>query len=296
MKKLNVLMLALAVWALACQTKKETTAETTADTTATMPPLPVTIIPKWETDTLLTTCESVLYDKDRDVLYVANINGQPDKKDGNGFISKVSLDGKITEVQWVKGIDAPKGMGLANGKLYVADIDRVHEIDPASGKITKTYKVAGAKFLNDITTDATGKVYVSDSGGGTISVIENGKLSTWMTGLAGPNGLLAEDGVMMVALWDSTSLNSVDVASKQITVRNNEIENPDGIEAIGGGAYFVSSWNGMVHHISPEGKRTLVIDTRVDSISAADIEYIQEKKLLLVPGFFKNKVMAYEVK
>jgi hypothetical protein len=51
----------------------------------------------------------------------------------------------------------------------------------------------------------------------------------------------------------------------------------------------------MVHHISPEWKKTLVLDTRTDSVSAADIEYIQEKNLLLVPGFFKNKVMAYEV-
>jgi sugar lactone lactonase YvrE len=294
MKKLNVLMLALAVIALACQSQKETSSATTADTTAVAAP-PVTLKLKWETDTVLTTCESVLYDKERDVLYVANINGAPDKKDGNGFISKVSLDGKVTEAQWAKGMDAPKGMGLANGKLYVADIDRVHEIDPATGKITKTHSVAGAKFLNDITTDATGKVYISDTGGGTISVIENGKLSKWMEGLAGPNGLLAENGTMLMVLWDSTNLNTIEVTGKQVTVRTDSIENPDGIEAIGNGAYFVSSWNGMVHYISPEWKKTLVLDTRPDSVSAADIEYIQEKNLLLVPGFFKNKVMAYEV-
>jgi hypothetical protein len=82
--------------------------------------------------------------------------------------------------------------------------------------------------------------------------------------------------------------------NQQVTMRTDSVENPDGIEAIGNG-YLVSSWNGLVHHIDADWKRTVVLDTRADSLSAADIEYVKEKKLLLVPTFFKNKVMAYEV-
>jgi sugar lactone lactonase YvrE len=293
MKKLSTFMLLLALIAWACQPKENTTETASADTVAVAP---VTLTLKWETDTLLTTCESVIYDKERDVLYVANINGDPSTKDGNGSISKVSLDGKITEALWVKGIDSPKGMGLVGSKLYVTDIDRVHEIEVTTGKITKTYPVAGAKFLNDITTDASGKVYASDSQTGIVSVLENGKVSKWLENLAGPNGLLAEEGGMMVAQWDQKTLNSVDLNSKQVTMKADSLENPDGIEAVGDGGYLVSSWNGMVSYVSPEWKSTLVLDTRADSVSAADIEYIQEKNLLLVPTFFKNKVMAYELK
>jgi sugar lactone lactonase YvrE len=294
MKKLNALALILALIACACQPTKDGSTESSAaaDTTEIAP---VSLKLKWETDTLLTTCESVIYDKERDVLYVANINGEPSTKDGNGFISKVSLDGKITEAQWVKGIDSPKGMGLVGTKLYVTDIDRVHEIDVTSGKITKTYRIEGAKFLNDITTDASGKVYMSDSNSGVISVIENGKVSKWLENLTGPNGLLAEDGGMLVALWAPKNLNSVDLSTKQVTLRTDSLENPDGIEAVGNGGYLVSSWNGLVHYISPDWEKTLILDTRADSVSAADIEYIQEKNLLLVPTFFKNKVMAYEL-
>lgn len=294
MKKLNALVLILALIACACQPAKEgSTSSEAADTTATVTPVSLKL--KWETDTLLTTCESVIYDKERDVLYVANINGEPSTKDGNGFISKVSLDGKVTEAQWVKGMDAPKGMGLVGTKLYVTDIDRVHEIDVTTGKITKTYQIEGAKFLNDITTDASGKVYMSDSNTGVISVIENGKVSKWLENLTGPNGLLAEEGGMLVALWEPKNLNSVDLSTKQITLRTDSLENPDGIEAIGDGSYLVSSWNGLVHYVSPDWKKTLILDTRADSVSAADIEYIQEKNLLLVPTFFNNKVMAYEL-
>src|SRR5688572_10134426 len=143
--------LSLAIVLAACQPSPKT--ET---------PVAPKLTLKWESDTVLTTCESVIYDPTNDVLYVANINGAPDGKHGNGFIAKVSLDGKVTTQQWVTGMDAPKGMGIANGKLYVSDINRIHEIDISSGKIANTYTVDSAKFLNDITTDASGKVYVSD--------------------------------------------------------------------------------------------------------------------------------------
>ncbi|MEO5602964.1 MAG: hypothetical protein ABIR06_18735 [Cyclobacteriaceae bacterium] len=291
MKRIFMILSAIALINSACEKSKP--AEETAAVEPKKPPVKLQL--KWETDTLLTTCESVLFDKDNDVLYVSNINGAPDGKDGNGFISRVSLEGKITDVQWVKGLDAPKGLGISNGKLYVADIDKVHEIDTKTGKVTRTYPVKGAVFLNDISIDSKGKVYISDSSGGTIYTIEDGKLSTWMKDLNGPNGLLAEDGKFLMALWNGKSLNSIDTDSREVTLRTDSIDNPDGIESIGGDAYLVSSWNGMVHYVDSDWNGTIVLDTRADSLSAADIEYVKEKNLLLVPTFFKNKVMAYEV-
>src|SRR5690349_3713709 len=185
MKFYQITILVLAMFLVACnQPKQENKEEATATKEEEKPPVKLT--KKWETEPLLTTCESVLYDDKEDVLYVSNINGQPDAKDKNGFISKVSLDGKVTQQYWVKGMDAPKGMGLNDGKLYVTDIDRVHEIDTKTAKITRTYPVAGAKFLNDIAVDGA-KVYVSDSGGGSVYLIEDGKLSTFMQNLQGPN-------------------------------------------------------------------------------------------------------------
>ena len=286
--------LALAILIFACQTPKQ------ADEASTVDPkeftTPVTLTMKWETDTVLSTCESVIYDKVNDVLYVANINGKdPSAKDGNGFISKVTLAGKVSEPSWVKGMDAPKGMGIFNGKLYVTDIDRIHEIDIAAGKISKTYPATGAKFLNDITVDNAGGVYVSDTGGGTIYLIKDGSISKWLENIASPNGLLAEDNQLLVLGFESKKLSTIDVATKQVTQKTDSIDNGDALEAIGGGAYLASSWNGLVNYISPDFKRTLILDTSGDQVNAADIEYIAEKNLLLVPAFFKNKVVAYEL-
>src|SRR5690606_34663695 len=79
----------------------------------------------WETGTDLTTCESVLYDRESGNIYVANIEGGAAEKDGKGSISIISNDGEITQRDWVTGLNAPKGMGISEGKLYVTDIDEV---------------------------------------------------------------------------------------------------------------------------------------------------------------------------
>ncbi|MBT1701688.1 SMP-30/gluconolactonase/LRE family protein [Chryseosolibacter indicus] len=293
MKQLVVLSCVLAMVISACQTQKQNAEETEVKDSVGAAPVKLTL--KWETDTVLTTCESVLYDRERDVLYAANINGVPDNKDGNGFISKVSLEGKVTEAQWVKGLNAPKGMGLFNSKLYVADIDRVVEIDVTSGKVTNTFAVEGAKFLNDVTVDSTGRVYVSDTGAGNIVVIENGKLSKWLENVEAPNGLLAEGNKLLMLSFAAKTFNTIDVASKQVTKQADGISNADGIEALGDGGYLVSSWDGEITHVGADFKTTSVLTLRADSVNSADIEYIQDKNLLLVPTFFKNTVRAYEV-
>jgi sugar lactone lactonase YvrE len=282
---------------IACQGPKENTENSARDTvvTDTVETAPIALRAKWETDTVLTTCESVLYDKDRNVLYVANINGAPDAKDKNGFISKLSTDGKITELQWVRNLHAPKGMGLSGNKLYVADIDRVIEIDVTTGKMIKTFAVEGAKFLNDITVDTAGRIFISDMQAGNILMIENGKLSKWLDNVDGPNGLLAQDGNVMMLSWNAKTINAIDQSTKQVTVKNTGIENLDGVEAVGDGGYLVSSWNGMVQYVDKDWKNFTLLDLRSDSVNCADIEYIPEMKLLLVPTFFRNTVRAYEL-
>src|SRR5262245_61380606 len=96
--------------------------------------------------------ESVVFDRAAGAIYVSNVNGDAMKKDGNGFISKLGPDGKVVAIEWVKGLDSPTGLAIANGKLYAADVDRIAEIDIAKGE----YEAPGSKFLNDLTADKTG--------------------------------------------------------------------------------------------------------------------------------------------
>lgn len=292
MRTLTPILFALLILAGACKnSSKEATTEVAEEPEATGPSL----TQKWESDTLLTTCESVVFDSEKNVLYVSNINGVPDAKDGNGFISRVSLDGDVTDHKWATGLDAPKGMGVHNGRLFVTDIDKIAEIDTETGKIVKTYPVQGAQFLNDITIDGNGNVYASDSNVGFIVQVANGKVTTWADSLDGPNGVLADGENILMASWNSGTLNTIDPESKTVTQQAEGIEHPDGIEPVGDGSYLVSTWDGMVHHVGADGKVTQLLDTRDSGMNAADIEFIQERNLLLVPAFSANKVVAYEL-
>lgn len=112
----------------------------------------------------LASPESV--NSDGHFLYVSNIGKElkPAEKDGDGFISKLSLDGKvITPSITTEKLNAPKGTAIIKGVLYVADIDRVVGIDLATGKKVAEISLAstGASFLNDLAAKDDQTLFVS---------------------------------------------------------------------------------------------------------------------------------------
>ncbi|TGV39239.1 ATP/GTP-binding protein, partial [bacterium M00.F.Ca.ET.168.01.1.1] len=119
--------------------------------------------------------ESALVDAGHNRIVVSNIVGNPGAADGNGYLSLLSMDGKVISRNWVDGMDAPKGMAIAGGKLYASDITKIRVVDLASGKLVSTIDVPGAVFLNDMTADASGKVYVTDMLADTIYRIDGDK-------------------------------------------------------------------------------------------------------------------------
>jgi DNA-binding beta-propeller fold protein YncE len=248
------------------------------------------LVKQWETDTVLKVPESVLFDGPNKVLYVANIDGQPWEKDGKGSIGKVGLDGKIIVTEWVTGLNAPKGMGIYNGKLYVADVDVVAVIDIRQGKIVDKIVVEGAKGLNDITIDSKGVVYVSDSQNKKIHRIEKGKITTVIENMKGPNGVLAVGNILYAV--DAGSLNKIENGTLKL-IADGMDGGTDGIEPVGNGDLIVSCWAGSIWYVHADGKKDHLLDTREQKINSADIGYDPVKKIVYVPTFFKNGIVAY---
>lgn len=247
----------------------------------------------WETDVELKTPESVLFDEDRNVMYVANINGDPTEKDGNGFISILNSDGSAKNLHWVGNLNAPKGMALSAGKLYVSDIDQLVEIDVNSGKVTQKYDAPDAVFLNDVAATDDGDVYVTDTRTAKVHVLKNGKLTEWLSGkpLDSPNGLFAEKGKLFIG---DLSIFEVDLKSKKITEYISEAGGVDGLEKTGKGEFVFSNWPGKVY-IHRKGKNVKLLDTTEQEINTADLDYSMKLDLILVPTFFDNKVVAYRI-
>lgn len=249
----------------------------------------------WKSDTTLRVPESVYFDAKGKVLYVSNIDGKSDAKDGNGFISKLSTNGKIESLKWATGLDAPKGMGLVGTTLYVADLSRVAMIDTKTGKVTKMVDIEGAQFLNDVTTDAKSNVYISDSATGRIHVIKNGKAELYFSSadLKRVNGLLAlADGMYVADAGTGTNYKlSPDLKLTKFATTSN---GADGIAMVGKDEYIVSSWGGEIFFVNAQGESVKMLDTTESKINSADIGYDPATKTVFVPTFFKNSVVAYK--
>ena len=253
------------------------------------------LLEKWESDSLLKVPESVLFDKANQILYVSNIDGtDPWKADGKGSIAKVGLDGKIIAAEWVSGLNAPKGMGIYNGKLYAADLGNIAVIDIASGKIEKNIPIQGATGLNDISIDPNGVIYVTEYLSKKLYKVENEKAELIAENLTQPNGVLFHNNELF--LLDGTGMFKVNADKSMAKITDGMEGGVDGIENIEGNSFIVSCWEGALWQVNADGTKHLLMDTRKEKRSTADIGFDPATKTVYVPTFFRNTVVAYEVK
>ncbi len=251
------------------------------------------------------TPESVLFDETRSVFYVSNVGGEPSKKDGNGFISRISPEGEIVERDWVTGLDGPAGLVISGDTLFVSDIDRLVAIDIAAGTISGTWPAEGAIFLNDTAVDAEGRVYVSDMITNRIHVLADGELSVFAEGdmLKHPNGLAVSEDALVVAAWGSGlrddfttesggNLLSVDLESRVVSDLGSgaPIGNLDGLEPDGAGNWLVTDWiAGALYRIAPDGSFELLRDLPQGS---ADLEYVEATGTVVIPLMKDGEIIA----
>lgn len=139
-----------------------------------------------------------------DQYLVANVGEKldPTGKDGDGYISLVGpgaerkkdiFDGNVR-------LDAPKGMGVYQGVLYVADIDRLVGIDLQSGTRVHelSFAASGVGFLNDVAISDAGILYVSATDTGEIFQVnldssDLAGVPLPVAPLPGPNGLYVDE-------------------------------------------------------------------------------------------------------
>jgi hypothetical protein len=274
-------------------TKKKDTSK--AETQAPGPSYKIELV--WESDTLLRTPESVLIDRERNVLYVSNVNLNPWEKDGNGFISKMDMQGNITELKWIEGLHGPKGMGILGNSLFIADIDMLVEANIETGEIINKTEFEGEPQLNDITVGQDGIVYVSGSGSQKIYAVENGNVTEYLEGEEGErfNGLYWEKDRMLLITSASSQFKEINHKTKEVEIIAGNMGHGDAIAPVGDGGYLCTSWTGKIFYVSAGGETTTLLDTEALEENAADLDYSIENKTLYVPTFFKNQVKAYQL-
>jgi sugar lactone lactonase YvrE len=261
-----------------------------------------------------TRSESALHDEDHDVYLVSNITNGPRDEDNSGFISRIAPDGQVLARRWIEGgvngvtLNAPKGMTIARGVLYVADIDHLRKFDAATGAPLGSLAVPGSTFLNDVTSDRKGNVFFTDIGfttvpqfgeSGTDAVYKlspDGVLSVVAAGnslLNHPNGVaVLPNGDLKVATYDpfqgTKEIYTIDKRGNKRDVIPLPTGLLDGLVVLPQG-FLVSSWvdfgtatykPGKVYFVRRDGS---TVEVASGFENPSDIGYDAKRNRLLVP-------------
>jgi len=240
-----------------------------------------------------TSPESVVQDAKGDI-YVSEIGEF--NKDGDGKITRISIDGKLST--FASGMDDPKGLTLIGKSLYVTDKNRVLKVE-SNGK----WMVFGSTmafpqtpiFLNDITSDEAGNLYVSDSGnlsaGGAIFKITQDKKITLILNentpeILAPNGLLVVKNDLFEVDFASGILYKINLKTKSILKVAEGFGGGDGLIK-SGDSFFVSDWkNGKIFKL----QRNKVTLFKEGFTAAADIALSYDKRSIITPDMKTGSV------
>jgi hypothetical protein len=254
----------------------------------------------WETNTVYKAPESVAYDSERGLLYVSNYTKavKPGNVYGNCFISKSNLDGKVINAEWIGNLTTPTGICIFNDMLYIVERFGIVKYDLKTDKISDKFYIPQDGFLNDITVAPDTSIYVSVSDRDIIYKIKNGEVEEWLNSkeISNTNGILYEDGKLIVGVNADSKLKAVNITDKKVTdIAQLGHGIIDGIQKCDNG-WLVSHFEGNLYFINPSGQVKELLNTRDKKINIADFKYIPEKELIVVPCLWQNKLIGYQYK
>lgn len=259
--------------------------------------------------------ETVIHDEKNDIYLVSNVNGKLTMADDNGFISRVSSDGKILDLKWIDGasgpevvLHAPKDMILTDKHLIVADVGAVRYFDRNSGKPVRSVVISDSTMLNALAVEpAKGSggevIYVTDTGGktsdkpGAIYRIDGEKKPEKIAKgvkLDRPNGIAWEKDHLLVAPFGQHAdhLYTISLAGEQQEAAKLPQSQLDGLVILPDGSKLVTSWKGKtVYRVDDDTVEVVASDIR----TPAQIGYDRKRDRVLVPAAKENEVLVYSL-
>ena len=245
-------------------------------------------------------------------LYISNVGKElkPTLKDGDGFISKLDINGNIKELHFIDGLNAPKGMGIVGNTLFVADIDTLRGFDLSTKKEVFNVVFEGVNFLNDITVKDSNTLFIGASDTSAIYEVNiSNKSYKKLMDFTVANGLFYEDGILYAAQLGSTTQNMFDGKGKLYKIDlkdNNKLTQLgtfegvlDGVHKVGNKVY-VSDWGnakktGIIRVYDLETKKESVLETEL-FMGAADFWIDEKSKKVFMPQMIGGKVTIFDLK
>jgi streptogramin lyase len=215
--------------------------------------------------------ENLVYDPQANVYLVANINGQPRALDANGFISRVSPDGKVLNLKWIDGsraatrLDGPKGLAIHGDTLAVADIGVVRFFNRRTGASLGVRIVPG-QLMNDVAFGSDGSLYVTDTGpdAGKPDTVDHDAIYRLLPGsiktiaksddLFGPDGIVVQANGIVYATFKGNRVEHIATSGARHTIATLPGDQIDGLRQLPDRSYVVTSWGAKsVYRMQPNG-------------------------------------------
>ncbi|VAW29692.1 hypothetical protein MNBD_BACTEROID07-1715, partial [hydrothermal vent metagenome] len=130
---------------------------------------------------------------------------------------------------------------------------------------------------------------------GAVFVVKSGKAHLWSTNplLKGANGLAEKRGELFIGA--SGHLLEANPKTGKIKVVARVAGGIDGLIPLGNGRFILSDWAGKIQLISADKASVVLSNTTKQKINAADLGFIPGKKIILIPTFFDNRVVAEQL-
>jgi len=250
--------------------------------------------------------EAVRYDPDQDVYFVGNWGpGPASATDNNGYISRMKPDGQIETLKFIAGgtngvvLHAPRGMYIVGDTLWVADADAVRGFDRKTGAklVSVDFSALDRGFLNDVAADATGTIYVTDTGKNKLYRVQGGPtLVVSDSALGAPNGITwdgANKRFIIVPFGGAHSLRAWLPGTTTLTdIATSTGAKWDGVEVLSGGRILASSQADSSLHLFDGATGHAIIHTQG---GPADIAVDTKRNRVAVPVVALNHVEIYDL-
>ncbi len=208
----------------------------------------------------VTHAESIGCDPKHTAIYASEFGSKlaPLEKDGAGYISKWSLDGKLIEKHFLPAagdtLNKPKGIWVQGHRLWTTDIDSVWVFDLKTKK-GRRVAIPGAQFANDPAV-AKGVLYVTDNRGDRLFRVAPAdflnkkgepKITTVFQGAGvNPNGIWpAKRGLVVVGFASADQPRAIFRVGKggKPAALSEPIGRLDGVAELKDGSLLVTDWN-----------------------------------------------------
>ncbi len=240
--------------------------------------------------------ESLSYDADRDLYVAINAGMAQDVVPNDGYVALINPDGTAHTLKWIGvnrnglTLNHPLGSDIANGRLYVVDIDTVRWFDMKTGQPMGAVTVPGVSRFNDLEVAADGTIYATQTGDMNAAnwkvykITPGGESSVFVSGapLNLPNGIAFDPkGNIVVVNVGTSDVLTFSPAGQLLTTEQSTDTGNDGIVVLPDGTKYVSSVRqGTVARIRP-GQKAEVVATGIPS--AASMTYDSKRNRLVIP-------------